>query len=684
MRKLARPPRKLESSAPLAWWDHARIDSGVKDGSVVVGVLAVSPHRADESFVRRPPERDVFISAADRNRALHGDVVAVQLLPESRWRRLVKTPNPNTPALSHAPPNNGAPNLWLPTVPADFLASAAPVAAATPASAVPRHAALETDGRQPAGVVVAVLTASDAGKMSAARMENRALTGTLFVSKGKPGERMHSDLTRACFRPKDARLPVLSIPRGELPHDFVQDPFGPASKKIYEAKLLDWPAGAEEPNGQFVRLVGEEGDIASETQALLITHDVDHGEFPAPAVACLQRFLPPPQADTNPDTWWSIPAEELEARRDLRGTLIYTVDPLTAKDLDDAMHVAVLADGTFEVGVHIADVSFFVEPSSALDLEAARRCTSVYLVQRVIPMLPALLSEQLCSLNPDVDRLAFSCIWRMSADGALVPGHRPWYGRTIIKSCAKLDYGLAQRLIDEGEAATWAGPKGGRFAKRDVVESLRTLHKVAMARRAMRFDPKSGGALAMAAVKMSFDLDEHGNPRGVAPYRLHETNSMVEEYMLLANFLVAQRLIEGAKGNAFLRCHPNPDARQMQAVAATLERGAGVKLFPSGSISAGELHHAMSRLASGALPAQLMGAESVRGDLMVLASEMIKKPMKPARYFVSQDEPQAQWRHWALNIPYYTHFTSPIRASMHSPCPRNWHARRSNDAQTTR
>ena len=151
----------------------------------------------------------------------------------------------------------------------------------------------------------------------------------------------------------------------------------------------------------------------------------------------------------DPRTGWTIPEEEVANRRDLRGYRIFSIDPATAKDLDDALHVTQLPDGRIELGVHIADVSYYVKPGNALDLEASMRATTVYLVQKSLPMLPRLLSENLCSLNPNEDRLAYSCIWYMDRKGNLTEDP-PWYGRTVIRSCCKLDYGLAQAMI-EGE-----------------------------------------------------------------------------------------------------------------------------------------------------------------------------------------------------------------------------------------
>lgn len=216
-----------------------------------------------------------------------------------------------------------------------------------------------------------------------------------------------------------------------------------------------------------MRLVGEAGAIHAETRALLGQHGVDHGDFPRSVLQGLQAFLP---KDTEGGvdvgthvrgSRWNIPDEEIAKRRDLRKERIFSIDPTGARDLDDALSVTPLADGTMEIGVHIADVTYFIRPNSDLDREARRRATTVYLVQQAIPMLPPLLCEELCSLNPEVDRLAYSCIWRMNVDGTLVD-EPAWFGRTVIRSCCKLDYQTAQHMIDGSifpESASSAPPE---------------------------------------------------------------------------------------------------------------------------------------------------------------------------------------------------------------------------------
>lgn len=213
-----------------------------------------------------------------------------------------------------------------------------------------------------------------------------------------------------------------------------------------------WAVTSKLPWGHNVHLVGETGAINPETEALLSQNGVDHGDFPHTVLQSLEAYLPEEnyEVDIGANTRrskWKIPDEEIAKRRDLRNKRIFTIDPTYARDLDDALSVTLLADGTVEIGVHIADVTFFVKPNSDLDTEARRRATTVYLVQRAIPMLPPLLCETLCALHPYVDRLAYSCIWKMNANGTRVD-EPPWFGRTVIRSCCKLDYQTAQRMID--------------------------------------------------------------------------------------------------------------------------------------------------------------------------------------------------------------------------------------------
>ena len=230
--------------------------------------------------------------------------------------------------------------------------------------------------------------------------------------------------------------------------------------------------------------------------------------------------------------------------------------------------------------MHIADVSYFVKEGSALDSEAKSRATSVYLVQKVIPMLPPVLCEQLCSLNPNVDRLAFSCIWRMRADGSLCDS-APWFGRTIVRSCAKLDYPTAQRMIDgiipssasvgveDVEDAFFAAIPAEIWEHRRrpvghsawmVSRDVCLMNGIAMQRRTKRL---SHGALVLHKKKLVFRLDSQGNPDSVGAYTIRDSNKLVEEYMLLANYLTAQELLNRVNKAAFLRNHRPPKLKEL-------------------------------------------------------------------------------------------------------------------------
>ena len=214
---------------------------------------------------------------------------------------------------------------------------------------------------------------------------------------------------------------------------------------------------------------------------------------------------------------------------------MFSIDPLTAKDLDDAISVKRLANGLLEVGVHIADVSHFVYPGTALDKEARFRATTVYLVQKAIPMLPRLLCEELCSLNPDVDRLSFSVVWIMNTDGDIV--EEPWFGKSIIRSRGKLAYEHAQAII---EGKTWKSlppvtlSVGTTFE--DIKKDVLLFYELSRKLRKKRYD---AGALSIQSIKLWFALDAVGNPVSTGVYQIKDSNRLIEEVLLsLASLLI--------------------------------------------------------------------------------------------------------------------------------------------------
>ena len=223
----------------------------------------------------------------------------------------------------------------------------------------------------------------------------------------------------------------------------------------------------------------------------------------------------------------SIPERELEVRRDLRQERVFTIDPVRARDLDDALSVKVNDDGTYDVGVHVADVSYFVKPNTALDRDAKKRATSVYLIQRAVPMLPPTLSEELCSLNFGKDRLSFSVIFTMTKEAKVT---KKWFGRTVIRSSAQLSYSNAQDVIDGKLIGIPVAPDHDASA---IEHDIKTLHDIAQVLRERRF---KNGALAADIPKATFTLDDSGRPIDCDQSEFTDANVLIEEvqfYLLL-------------------------------------------------------------------------------------------------------------------------------------------------------
>ena len=378
-----------------------------------------------------------------------------------------------------------------------------------------------------------------------------------------------------------------------------------------------WPRSSRFPQGHFVKELGVIGDKEAENEVLLIEHDVPHLSFSAAVLADL------------PQTPWSITSDDVNARTDFRHLNICSVDPPGCTDIDDALHCRQLENGNFEVGVHIADVSHFVRPNTALDKEAANRGTTVYLSDKRIDMVPELLSSNLCSLRGGEERFAFSTVWEMTRDAEVISTK---FTKSIIRSRAALTYAEAQMRIDD---PTMVDP---------VTTSLRFLNNLAKTLKKTRI---SNGALTLASPEVRFEVDsETHDPIDLQTKELRETNSLVEEFMLLANISVAKHIYEMFPHCALLRRHPPPPLSNYDIL---IKAGAckGVQIAVESA----------KALATSLDEATLQDEPYFNTMLRIMATRC----MMQALYFSAGTVPVEEFHHYGLATPIYTHFTSPIR-----------------------
>ncbi|CAK9138475.1 unnamed protein product [Ilex paraguariensis] len=442
--------------------------------------------------------------------------------------------------------------------------------------------------------------------------------------------------------PTDPKFPKMMVPQRSLPDCIkkrMEDGDATVEMLLVAAQIVDWLEEKNLPEAHVMYVFGRGGEIEPQIAAILFEYAISHTEFPPESLTCL------------PPVPWEIPLEEIHGRRDLRKLCVFTIDPVTAKDLDDALSVELLSIGVFRVGVHIADASYFVRPDTALDTEAQIRSTSVYLLQHKLPMLPSLLSENLGSLNPGVDRLAFSIFWDINLAGEVLDR---WIGRTIIHSCCKLSYEHAQDIIDglidveSFNSLENSFPQlHGHFEWADVVRSVRRLHEISKTLKKNRFDH---GALSLESPKVVFLFDDGGIPYDSMLSGRKDSNFLVEEFMLLANRTAAEVITRAYPSSALLRRHPEPNLRKLREFEAFCGKH-GLELNTSTS---GQLHLSLERIR------RELKNDSVLFDILV---SYATRPMQLAAYFCSGDLENAEndWGHYGLAIPIYTHFTSPLR-----------------------
>lgn len=378
-------------------------------------------------------------------------------------------------------------------------------------------------------------------------------------------------------------------------------------------KITDWPDEAKNPRGEVIDILGTAGENNAEIHAILAEFGLPY-RYPEAVEKAANKI----DADITP--------EEIAKREDMRGVTTFTIDPRDAKDFDDALSIRRLANGNYEIGVHIADVTHYVRPGSIIDREAERRATSVYLVDRVVPMLPEHLCNGICSLRPNEEKLAFSCVFEMNEQAQVINSR---IGRTVILSDRRFTYEEAQDVIETGTG--------------DYCEEILTMDRLAKQLRKERYE---NGSVEFDRVEVRFDIDETGHPVGVFFKESKDANKLVEEFMLLANKTVAAFVgkAEGRKTpKAFVyRIHDEPDSDKL-ANFATLSRNFGYKVKAQGS--AREVNRSINRMLK-----EVKG----RGEENFLSTLAVRAMAKAIYTTVNVG-------HYGLGFEYYTHFTSPIR-----------------------
>ncbi|XP_012277145.1 exosome complex exonuclease RRP44 [Orussus abietinus] len=378
-----------------------------------------------------------------------------------------------------------------------------------------------------------------------------------------------------------------------------------------------WPRHSRYPLGHFVRALGKIGDKETENEVLLLEHDVPHSRFSDAVLSFLPKMP------------WTITDEDLAQREDLRHLDICSVDPPGCTDIDDALHCRDLPNGNLEVGVHIADVSHFIKPGNALDKEAALRGTTVYLVDKRIDMVPELLSSNLCSLRGNEERFAFSCIWEVDHEANIIATR---FCKSVIRSRQAMTYEEAQLKIDD------------KSQQDSLAKSLRQLNKLAKILKQRRLE---NGALVLASPEIRFQVDsETHDPIDVEAKKIRETNSMIEEFMLLANISVAQKIVQEFPEFAMLRRHPEPPQANFDPLIKA-GRNQGFDIITTTG----------KELAQSLNDANKEDNPYFNTMLRILATRC----MMQAVYFVSGMLQPKEYFHYGLACPIYTHFTSPIR-----------------------
>ncbi len=476
---------------------------------------------------------------------------------------------------------------------------------------------------------------------------NRALNNDLvrvYVYNRRRNDKLEGDIIEIIERAKTDFVGVLQKNPNKkfgfvVPDDFKMyaDIFIP-EKKLQDAQdgdkvlctITDWPDNSKNPFGKIQQVLGKPGNHDTEIHSILLEYDLPY------------RFPEEVEADAG-KLPIEITADEVAKRRDMRDVTTFTIDPKDAKDFDDALSFQKLENGNYEIGIHIADVSHYVQEDTILDEEAYARATSVYLVDRVVPMLPEILSNNVCSLRPNEEKLTFSAVFEINEKAHVV---NQWFGRTVIYSDARFAYEEAQHLIENLEATSI--PKelsltGEAYeVQPEIIEATHTLDRLAKKLRKRRLN---NGAITFDRVEVRFNLDEEAKPIGVFFKESKDANKLIEEFMLLANRKVAEFIgFKNGKptNDTFIyRVHDEPDLDKLDQLQGIIGKF-GYKISTE---NRNEISKSLNKLL-----ADVHG----KGESNMIETLAIRS-MSKAEYTTENIG------HYGLAFDYYSHFTSPIR-----------------------
>ncbi|KAI9839955.1 MAG: hypothetical protein M1819_000147 [Sarea resinae] len=578
------------------YYSLSKMMTGIKAGTLHQGIFNVSPYNYLEGSIRVPAFQKslLILGRENSNRAVQDDIVVVEILPKDQWKA------PSTKIIDEENLNKN---------------ENAEVEDAEAVVTEKERRALQEEVKQTQGQSIEGRPQPTARVVGIIKRNWRQYVGHVDSSSISASSKQSRKQHTAFLIPMDKRIPKIRVrtrQAGEL-----------MGKRIL-VTIDAWDRESRYPVGHFVRSLGALETKDAETEALLLEYDVQYRPFPKGVLDCLPK--------EGHD--WKVPASTEDpgwiGRQDLRDLLVCSIDPPGCQDIDDALHARPLPNGNFEVGVHIADVSHFVKPNNAMDTEASIRGTTVYLVDKRIDMLPMLLGTDLCSLKPYVERYSFSTLWEITPDAEIV---NTKFTKSVIRSREAFSYEQAQLRIDDSAQTD------------ELTQGMRTLLMLSKKLRQKRMD---AGALNLASPEVKIQTEsETSDPVDVETKKMLDTNSLVEEFMLLANISVAGRIYDAFPQTAMLRRHAPPPSTNFEELQNQLKV---------------RRHLSLSTTSSAALASSLdTCVDPTEPFFNTLIRILATRCMMSAEYFPSGAHPAQEYRHYGLATPIYTHFTSPIR-----------------------